>query len=98
MGMSTHIQAFIPDTDAEFKKHKTILLMCSENEVSLPKETAEYFGSEDAEEYLLDEKLEIELEEDVHYKDWSDEGSQGFEVDLLKLPKGVTKLRFSNSW
>lgn len=98
MGMSTHIQAFIPDTDAEFKKHKKILLMCLENEVSLPKETAEYFGSEDANEYLLDEKLEIELEEDVHYKNWSDEYCSGFEVDLLKLPKGVTKLRFFNGW
>lgn len=98
MGMSTHIQAFIPDTDAEFKKHKKILLMCLENEVSLPKETAEYFGNEDAEEYLLDEKLEIELEENVHYKDWSDESSQGFEVDLSKLPKGVAKLRFYNNW
>jgi len=98
MGMSTHIQAFIPDTDAEFQKHKKILLMCSENDVSLPKETAEYFGSDSADEYLLDEKLEIELKEDVHYKNWFDESSQGFEVDLTKLPKGVTKLRFYNNW
>lgn len=96
--MSTHIMAFMPDTDADFKKHKKILLACMEAEVSLPKETAEYFGEEDAEEYLLDEKLSVELKEGVHYKDWSDESSQGFEVDLSKLPKWITKLRFCNSW
>jgi hypothetical protein len=96
MGMSRHIQAFIPETDEEFKKHKKILLMCLEHKVSLPKETAEYFGSNDAEEYLLDEKLQIELEKDVHYKEWSDESCEGFEVDLSKLPKEVTILRFFN--
>jgi len=98
MGRSTHIEAFIPDSDKEYQKHKKILLMCLENDVSLPKETAQYFGSEDAYESLLDEKLEIELEEDVHYTKWCDEYRSGFEVDLSKLPKGVNKLRFYNSW
>lgn len=96
--MSTHIKAFIPDTDVEFQKHKKILLMCLENEVSLPKETAKYFGSDTAYEYLLEEKLEIALKEDIHYKDWSEDSREGYEVDLTKLPKGVTKLRFYNSW
>ena len=96
--MSTHIQAFMPDTDADFQKHKKILLMCIENEVSLPKETAQYFGQKEPEEYLLDEKLSVSLKENVHYKDWSDESSQGYEVDLSKLPKGITKLRFYNNW
>lgn len=98
MGMSTHIEAFMPDTDADFQKHKKILQMCLENEVSLPKETALYFGQEEPEEYLLDEKLSVSLKENVHYKDWSDESSQGYEVDLSKLPKGITKLRFYNNW
>lgn len=98
MSMSTHIQAFIPDTDKEFKKHKKILLACSEAEVSLPKETAKYFGGEDADESMLDEKLSVELKEGVHYKDWSQDSSSGFEVDLTKLPAGVTKLRFYNNW
>lgn len=98
MGMSTHIQGFIPDTDTDFKKHKKILLFCMEENVSLPKETAEYFGSDDAEEYLIEEKLEIKLEEGVHYKEWMEDSSKGFEVDLTRLPKGVTKLRFFNTY
>ena len=74
------------------------LIRTLDNGKKLPKETAEYFGSNTAYEGLLDEKLEIELKEGVHYEDWSDESSQGFEVDLTKLPKGVTKLRFYNNW
>lgn len=98
MGMSTHIKGFTPDTDATYQRHKKVLIVCLEADVQLPKETAEYFGSTTAYEELLDEKLEIELKEGVHYENWSDESSQGFEVDLTKIPKGVTKLRFYNNW
>lgn len=97
--MSTSIKGFMPETDLEFQKHKKILLMCIEAEVSLPKETAEYFDDNEAPElWMLDEKLSINLKEGVHYNDYSNESSKGFEVDLSKLPKGVTKLRFTNSW
>jgi hypothetical protein len=98
MGMSTHIQAFTPDTDAEYQKHKKVFLVCLEADISLPKETAEYFGTENPEEWALDEKLSVDLEEDVHYKEWSEDSSQGFELDLTKVPKGVTKIRFYNNW
>lgn len=98
MGMSTHIEGFIPDTDKEYLKHKEILEVCAKNEVTLPKETAEYFGEEYPQRYLLDEKLAVILNEGIHYTKYSADGSDGFEVDLTKLPKGVTKLRFYNSW
>jgi hypothetical protein len=99
MGMSTHIQAFIPDTDKVFNKHKKVLLACLEAQVSLPKETAEYFGEEEPEIYLLDNKLSVDLEEGNQYTEWYDGyGSQGFEVDLSKLPPAITKLRFYNNW
>lgn len=106
MGMSTHIQAFIPDTDNDFQKHKEILLLCNKNGVSLPKETSEYFncqpdesmGTRDYVQYLIDKKLSVELGEGIHYVEYSDDSSSGFEVELSKLPQGVTKLRFCNSW
>lgn len=98
MGMSTHIRAFTPDNDPDYQKHKKILLFCMESEVSLPPETAAYFGSNKPNHYLLDQRIEMDLKEDVHYTPWSDDSCQGFEVDLTKLPKGVTKLRFYNSW
>jgi hypothetical protein len=47
---------------------------------------------------MLEEKLEEELIENIHYTNWSDESSEGFEIDLTNLPHGVTKLRFYNNW
>ena len=98
MSMSTSIQAFIPDTDEAYNKHKKVLLACLEADVELPKKTAEYFGSEYAEEYLLEEKLEIDLEEGKHYNEFSKDSSEGFEIELKNIPEGVTKIRFSNSY
>lgn len=96
--MSTHVQAFIPDTDETYQKHKKVLLACLEADVDLPKATAEYFGSEYPEEYLLDEKLEINLEAGKHYKEYDDDASSGYEIFIKDLPKGVHKIRFYNSW
>ncbi len=98
MGMSTHIKAFIPDTDPEYQKHREILLFCHKQEVSLPKETSDYFGILFPQPYILYDILEKELQAGFHYTDWHDESSKGFEVDLTKLPAGVTKLRFYNNW
>lgn len=96
--MSTHIKAFIPDTDNTFQKHKKVLVACLDANVSLPKETAEYFGANEPDLELLDEKLSIELKEFIHYTPIQTDGETGFEVDLRDIPKGVTKLRFYNSW
>jgi len=41
---------------------------------------------------------EIELKENIHYSNWSNNSGQGFEIELANLPKGVTKLRFYNSY
>lgn len=98
MGMSTHIQAFIPDTDPEYQKHKKVLLVCQDASVSLPEETAKYFGTKYADDCVLEEKLEINLKQGTHYKHWNDDSRSGFEIDIDKLPKGVTKVRFYNSW
>lgn len=99
MGMSTHIKAFIPDTDPEYLRHKKVLDVCREQNVYLPAQTAEYFGGSTIPYWgMEDEKLEVKLKEDVHYTHYSEDSIDGFEVDLTKLPKGVTKLRFYNNW
>lgn len=98
MGMSTHIEAFIPDTDSEFLRHRKVVKVCLEADVSLPKETADYFGYSRPGSHMLEEKLQIELRIGEHYQEWSDDSSSGFEVDLTKLPEGVSKLRFYNNW
>lgn len=98
MSMSTYIQAFIPEDSELYQKHRAVLLACMNAVVSLPQETAEYFGSKEAYESLLEEKLTIELKEGTHYKEWRDSSSSGFEIEIKDIPKGVSKLRFANSW
>lgn len=96
--MSTHIQAFTPDTDPEYVRHKKVFLVCKESRVGLPPETAAYFGYDVPEDYLLDDKLNVTLKEGEHYHHLRMGSSEGFEIDIVKLPPGVTKLRFYNNW
>lgn len=98
MGMSTHIKAFIPDTDPEYQRHRKVLLACDEAEVSLPKETAEYFGVIDFDKNTLDDKLEFDIKNSDCLSKWKDHDADGYEIDLTKLPQGVTKIRFYNEW
>lgn len=95
MSMSTHIVAYIPDTDPEYIKHKKIFELCIESDVSLPVETEAYFPNDIDDP---EEKLEINLVEGEHYKNWRDESREGFEIELSKLPKSVTKIRFFNAY
>lgn len=96
--MSTYIQAFIPDTDDLYQKQKKVFIACMEAGIDLPKETAEYFGSQYPEKYLLEEKLIVRMKEGVHYKNYNADMQDGFEIELKDIPQGVTKLRFVNSY
>lgn len=96
MGMSTSVIGFIPDTDETYQKHKAVLLACLDAEIEeLPKETAEYFGTKWPEYYLIEEKLEVQIPQ----HEWNDgDMSQGYEIIISEIPKGVHKIRFVNSW
>ncbi len=98
MGMSTIIQGFIPDTDETYQKHKKVLLACNEADVSLPTETADYFGYNYPELCALEEKLEFKLIKGVHYSDFNENMVEGFEIDIRNLPKSISKIRFYNSY
>jgi hypothetical protein len=99
MGMSTHIEGFIPSTDSDFQRFKNVALACMQAKVTLPAEVSNYFNvRHEPLPGMFDDKLRVELQHGEHYIDWHDESSRGFEVDLTKLPQGVTKLRFYNNW
>jgi hypothetical protein len=92
MGVSTHITGFISAENDLYKKHARVLRACIDAGIEvLPKETAEYFGSEYPEEYLFEEKLEIYMP--VH--DWTDECCDGCEIFVNEIPEGVHKIRIS---
>lgn len=83
------------DDNEKYKKHAKVLKACYDAGVSeLPKETAEYFGSKCPDLYLLEEKLEIEIQKHEYHGD----ATRGFEIYISEIPEGVHKIRFVNSW
>ncbi len=96
MSMSTSVVGIRP-ADARFMAMFQIYENCEKAKVSIPKEVEEFFNGERPDEAgvvidLTDKKYKGAV------KEWSDDGSQGYEVDLSKLPKDITRLRFYNSW
>jgi hypothetical protein len=95
MGMSTNVKGFISDKNELYQKHAKVLKACMEAGIKLlPKETADYFGSEYPEKYLLEEKLKI----DIPVKDYNNDMEVGYEIIISEIPDGVYKIRFYNSY
>ena len=94
MGMSTHVVGFRPP-DERFKKLMKIYQLCREAGEVPPQGVMDFFNDEDPDP----RGVQVNLEKSGCLKGWRGEsGDQGYEVDLTKLPKDVTVLRFYNSW
>lgn len=95
MGMSTHVTALRSEDSEEYQKHAAVLEACIEAEIEvLPKETANFFGSEGPCESLLTEKLELE----INHTEYNDECDQGIEIKVSDIPKSCEIIRFYNSY
>lgn len=94
MSMSTHVKGFKPP-DEKWKKMKAVWDACDKAKVDPPKDVLEFFGGETPDEA----GVEVDLEEEKCCKEWDDSDMQsGFEIDVTKLPKDVTLIRFYNSY
>jgi len=79
----------------EFKRHKKVLEVCVECSITeLPRETAEFFGSEIADLSLAKEFNEVPMIIQKHFEQGEDDSKEWIEVDLSNLPKDVKKLLF----
>jgi len=92
MGMSTHCVGFRPANDS-WNKMKTVWENCEAAGVPVPDEVKQFFnfespGDKPGQEVPLGESL----------SEYSCENKNGYEVDVTKLPPGITTLRFYNSW
>lgn len=96
MSVNLYFVALALDTDPEFQKHKKVLDVCMEAGVSIPEETCKYFNYDGDLGYegLANEKLEIPLQEDVHYKEFYEGDLLKHEIDLTTLPEGVKRIQF----
>jgi hypothetical protein len=87
----------------EHERHVRIMKMCKEEKVSLPRETATYFGDDSddinpncIEESIIEEKLEVDISRAVF--EYKEEMIDGFEVLMKHIPKHVVRIRFYVSY
>jgi hypothetical protein len=93
MSMSTTVMGFRPP-DGDWDKKKKAYEACIEAGVEVPDELYDYFEGQSPSDHGQSVDLGNCL---VEWK--SPEGaSEGYELDLGLLPKGVKVLRFFNSW
>ena len=81
--------------DEKWKRMKSVWDACEAAGVDPPHEINEFFNNvpPDGSGVVVD----IERKSSAVTK-WIRDDASGFEVDLTKLPKDVTVLRFYNSW
>ena len=97
MSMSTVVQGFRPP-DEKFKKYAAIWHQCADAGVTPPKEVDKFFEGVAPDPQGVEVRLE--KGEGKCLREWRHPSgdAQGYEVDLRKLPKDVTVLRFYNGW
>ncbi len=97
MGMSTNVIGFRPPDD-QWKKMKAIWDSCKEAGIDPPEEVEDFFES-DPDEKGIEIKLSA-LSDDSHEccTEWSNANAEGYEVEVSKIPKNITHIRFYNSW
>lgn len=95
MGMSTRVIGFVSPDNEDYRKQSAVLKACIEAGISrLPDETADYFGSAYAEEYLLEEKLSCTIPQ----HEWHADMQEGYEIIVSEIPADIHKIRFVNSY
>ena len=88
MSIQPRVQGY-RSADEIYQKHERVLQVCKENGVSLPAETAEYFGVS-PNNVNFDPILGLKTE--VPYKTVDVNQSTGVEIMVFDIPEGVTKI------
>jgi hypothetical protein len=91
--MSTYVQGFKPPNE-KWKKMKKAWDACADAGIGTPEEVDSFFGNEFPDEA----GVKVEIEEHECCSEIEGNAQTGFEIDVTKLPKDVTVIRFVNSW
>lgn len=89
MSMSTRVVGFVPP-DEQWKKMKQVWEACEAADIEVPEAVHQFFNWQDPD----DQGVEVELP----LTEWSEETSQGYELEVDKIPANVRVIRFYNSW
>ena len=93
MGMSTHVVGFKP-ADEKWKQMKTIWDACALAKVDPPEAVGKFFGWEEPDEA----GVQVDIEAKECCAEYKADDSEGFEIDVRKLPPDVTVIRFYNAY
>ena len=95
MGMSIHVVGF-KAPDKVWENMKVAFEACEAAGIDPPKELWDFFGGEQPD----DQGVSVEIEGKDAVKEYDDPSgcATGYQVEISKLPKDVTHIRFYNSW
>jgi hypothetical protein len=93
MSMSTDVIGFHPP-DEVWKQMKAVWDACEQAGVEPPDRVLEFFDHEKPDSA----GVTVDLRNSLAVKEYRDDQSEGYEVDLDQLPPDVTIIRFVNSW
>lgn len=95
MGMCTYVIGFKP-VDEKYKNMRSVYDACKNAGVEIPKEVRDFFcDSEPDDAGVRIDELPQECKKEF---ECSKSCSSGIEIDIVRLPKDVTIIRFINSW
>lgn len=89
MSMSTYVVGVIPANE-KFDAMKEIWDLCEAQDIIAPEEVLDFFNGETPDEAGIVKQIQS--------TEYSGEMEAGLEVDITKLPKDVTIIRFYNSY
>lgn len=92
MGMSTTVVGFRP-ADEQWQKMKAAWDACRAAGIEPPIEVVKFFDGE-----YPGDKPGQEVDLGAAKREWGNEHSSGYEIDVETLPQGVRFIRFYNSW
>lgn len=93
MSMSTHVIGIRPPNE-KWLKMKKVYDVCEAAGVSAPREVDEFFNDEEPDK----DGVVVELSYETGVSDYNEEMENGYQIDITKLPKDVTIVRFVNSY
>lgn len=93
MSMSTSIVGFRPP-DEKFKKYETVWHSCMTAGIPVPQEVGDFFDWSEPDQH----GVRVDLDKYGCVEEWGNDNAEGMEINIKKLPKDVTVIRFYNSW
>ncbi len=91
--MSTHVIGVRPP-DEKWKEMKDIWDACEKGDISTPDEVLEFFNYEPPDK----DGVLVDLDTESGVVDWREDDSEGYQIEILKLPANIKFVRVYNAW